>query len=138
MRNLLKRLGEMGKTIIVSSHILPELADVCNKIGIIHRGVMDINGPVSELMERIRRQIVLWVQVAERTEEAGKVLARLSGVEKVQQVDGRWQVTLHESQRQFDHVAAELVGGGFRLTELREEIPSLEAAFMTFTQGIQH
>ena len=64
MRNLLKRLGDMGKTIIVSSHILPELADICNKIGIIHRGVMDINGPVSDLMRRIRRQIVLWIDVA--------------------------------------------------------------------------
>lgn len=138
MRNLLKRLGDMGKTIIVSSHILPELADICNKIGIIHRGVMDINGPVSDLMERIRRQIVLWVQVADRSAELGEVLSRLEGVEQVQGVDGRWKVTLSEAQRQYDHLATELVGRGYRLTEFREEIPSLEAAFMTFTQGIQH
>ncbi|HAC92481.1 MAG TPA: multidrug ABC transporter ATP-binding protein, partial [Planctomycetaceae bacterium] len=47
MRNLLKRLGEMGKTIIVSSHILPELADICNKVGIINRGEMGFNGPIT-------------------------------------------------------------------------------------------
>src|SRR5690606_42143935 len=50
MRNLLKRLGEMGKTIIVSSHILPELADVCNKIGIIDRGRSEEH--TSELQSR--------------------------------------------------------------------------------------
>ena len=46
MRNLLRQLGSLGKTIIVSSHILPELADICNKIGIIDRGVMTVNLPV--------------------------------------------------------------------------------------------
>ena len=50
MRELLRRLGKTGKTIIVSSHILPELADVCNKIGIIDRGVMTVNSAVNDIM----------------------------------------------------------------------------------------
>ena len=52
MRNLLRRLGQMGKSIIVSSHILPELADVCNKIGIIDRGVMTVSATVAEVMKK--------------------------------------------------------------------------------------
>src|SRR5687768_18424525 len=46
MRALLKELRRMGKTILVSSHILPELADICNKIGIIERGELLFNGDV--------------------------------------------------------------------------------------------
>jgi ABC-2 type transport system ATP-binding protein len=137
MRNLLKRLGDMGKTIIVSSHILPELADVCNKIGIIHRGVMDINGPVSDLMQRIRQQVVLWIQVVERQGEARELLAKMPDVHQIEPVDGRLKVTLAEGRGKFDHLASELVKNGFRLTEFREEVPSLEAAFMAFTQGIR-
>ena len=64
MRNLLRRLGNMGKTIIVSSHILPELADICNKIGIIDRGVMNVSGAVTDVMKRLRQNIVLIVRVA--------------------------------------------------------------------------
>ncbi len=56
MRNLLKRLGDSGKTLVVSSHILPELADVCNKIGIIHRGEMKVNAAVADVMKQIRQR----------------------------------------------------------------------------------
>src|SRR5437867_5181808 len=48
MRAVLRRLGQQGKTIMVSSHILPELADMCNKVGIIDKGVMGFNGSVTD------------------------------------------------------------------------------------------
>src|SRR5690606_20246111 len=59
MRNLLRRLGGMGKTIIVSSHILPELADICNKVGIIDRGVMTVNALVADVMKQVRQRTLL-------------------------------------------------------------------------------
>src|SRR5574340_1216524 len=64
VRNVLRRLGEMGKTIIVSSHILPELADICNKIGIIDRGVMTVNAKVVDVLRQVRQRVVLHVEVA--------------------------------------------------------------------------
>ena len=63
MRELLRRLGQTGKTIVVSSHILPELADVCNKFGIIDRGVMTVNSTVGDIMKQIRKQVVLNIMV---------------------------------------------------------------------------
>ena len=54
IRGLLKRLRDMGKTIMVSSHILPELADICNKIGIIELGVLEVNEKVAEVLKRLR------------------------------------------------------------------------------------
>ena len=56
IRGLLKELRNMGKTIMVSSHILPELADICNKVGIIERGELHYNDTVDELMKLVRQR----------------------------------------------------------------------------------
>src|SRR5918999_2970744 len=63
IRALLKELRTMGKTILVSSHILPELADICNKVGIIERGELIVNASVEDVMKQVRRQTVLNVRV---------------------------------------------------------------------------
>src|SRR5262252_3571610 len=73
MRALLKELRKMGKTILVSSHILPELADICNKIGIIERGQLLFDGDVSEALSRVRMQTILHIKV-DRMGEAMKLL----------------------------------------------------------------
>jgi ABC-2 type transport system ATP-binding protein len=74
MRSLLKQLRSMGKTILVSSHILPELADICNKIGIIEQGMLIVNGEVGEVLRQVRPGIVLNVAVSERFDEAASFL----------------------------------------------------------------
>ena len=84
MRNLLKRLGGMGKTIIVSSHILPELADVCNKIGIIDRGVMTHNATVADVMKQVRRRTVLHVDVSTDRPAAAGLIEQQDIVESVE------------------------------------------------------
>src|SRR5579884_1431393 len=65
MRGLLKELRNMGKTILVSSHILPELADICNKIGIIERGALLFDGDVQSAIRQVRQHTVYDVQVAD-------------------------------------------------------------------------
>ena len=82
MRQLLKRLRDMGKTIMVSSHILPELADICNKIGIIERGELLVNARVDDVMHQLREQPVLRVAVADKIDDAGKFIDSLKTVEK--------------------------------------------------------
>ena len=74
IRGLLKELRNMGKTIMVSSHILPELADICNKIGIIERGELLVNSDVAEVMRRVRRQPVLKIGVVTDSDGAAKLL----------------------------------------------------------------
>src|SRR2546423_12202433 len=65
MRNLLKELRKTGKTILVSSHILPELADICNKIGIIERGELLFDGDVQTAIRQVQQHTVLQVAVAD-------------------------------------------------------------------------
>lgn len=136
MRNLLRRLGQMGKTIIVSSHILPELADICNKIGIIDRGVMTVNAAVSEVMRQVRERTVLNIAVKERPESAAALLKKHSSVDVVSMGDGFISVTLCEDVIDYSDLASFLIQRGFQLTLFREEEVNLESAFMALTKGM--
>ncbi|MGV2338918.1 MAG UNVERIFIED_CONTAM: ATP-binding cassette domain-containing protein [Planctomycetaceae bacterium] len=77
IRNLLRRLGQMRKTVIVSSHILPELADVCTRVGMIEKGHMIVDGNVAEVMRKARQRILLHIRVKERTDDAARLLEQL-------------------------------------------------------------
>ena len=135
MRNLLRRLGETGKTIIVSSHILPELADICNKIGIIDRGVMSVNAEVSEVMRQVRERTVLHIKVAAESDRAAKVLEQSPIVDGVEIGDGLLVVTLKQDAADYSELPAALIGAGFKLNMFKEEEVNLESAFMALTKG---
>ncbi len=135
MRELLRRLGQTGKTIVVSSHILPELADVCNKFGIIDRGVMTVNSTVADIMKQIRKQVILNIMVDKDAAAAARVLEQHDDVDKVEMVDEQIIVTLVEGVEDFSHLAGVIVEAGFGLTLLSEEAVDLEKAFMMLTKG---
>src|SRR5271168_4941754 len=88
IRTLLKQLRDLGKTIMISSHILPELADICNKIGIIEQGCLLVNGEVTEVMKQVRTDIVLNIAVSERMADAAGMLEGQPEVESVQDKNG--------------------------------------------------
>jgi ABC-2 type transport system ATP-binding protein len=136
MRALLKELRSMGKTILVSSHILPELADICNKIGIIERGQLQYDGGVQEALARVRPHAVLQIKVRERQDEAVKRLDGHPDIQKLEERDGMIVATLNEGVTDASFVADLLVGAGFKLVQLREEEVNLETAFMRLTKGI--
>jgi ABC-2 type transport system ATP-binding protein len=136
IRALLKRLGTMGKTIMVSSHILPELADICNKVGIIERGVLQVNAEVAEVMKQVRRQTVLNIGVAGNAEVAARLLEGHELVERVEAGDKYLTVTLANGQTDYSDLATLLITAGHKLTLLREEELNLETAFMALTKGI--
>src|SRR5215470_9078956 len=80
MRELLKELRRMGKTILISSHILPELADLCNKVGIIERGELLFAGTVEAALRKAAIGQVLHVAVAERNADAANILRQTPGI----------------------------------------------------------
>ena len=136
MRNLLRRLGQTGKTIVVSSHILPELADICNKIGIIDRGVMNVNSEVTEVIKQVRSKTVLHINVAENLDAAAKLLDESEIVEDVSQGDGHLVVSLKDVAEDYSTLPTQLIESGFKLTLFREEDVNLESAFMALTRGV--
>jgi ABC-2 type transport system ATP-binding protein len=136
MRALLKELRAMGKTILVSSHILPELADICNKIGIIEQGCLLVNGEVSDVMKQVRTDIVLNIAVADRMADAAGWLENQPEVDDVQQKNGVLVVKLNEGVNQFSFLANRLIEHGYELTLFKEDEINLETAFMHLTKGI--
>jgi ABC-2 type transport system ATP-binding protein len=138
MRGLLKELRNMGKTILVSSHILPELADICNKIGIIERGKLLFDGDVESAIRRVRQHMVYDVAVTDGVDGSAKTqLESHPDVLKVEFKDHDiMRVTLNDGVNDGSFIADTLVKNGFRLKMLREEEIDLEDVFMAITKGI--
>lgn len=137
MRAALRRLGQQeGKTIIISSHILPELADLCNKVGIIDRGVMNVNATVADVMKQVRRQTILHIEVVGDNQAAAKLLAGQAGVEAVDVKAGQIVVRMQPGMDDYTLLPTALVQAGYRIKLFREEELNLETAFMTLTKGL--
>ncbi len=136
IRNLLKRLGQLKKTIIVSSHILPELADVCNKVGIIEKGILFANGHVSEVMQQVRQAIILNIRVQAETDRAAKMLEQHDQVASLKIDDGTMIVTLKQGILDYSDIPSQIIAANFKLTLFREEELNLETAFMELTKGL--
>jgi len=109
---------------------------MCNKIGIIERGELLWNEDVNELIKKVRRQIVLHIQVAGDQTAAAKLIEQHGGVDKVDLSGGEMVVTLKEDVRDYSELATMLVSGGHKLTMLKEDELNLEGAFMALTKGI--
>jgi ABC-2 type transport system ATP-binding protein len=136
IRNLLKKLGELKKTVIVSSHILPELADVCTRVGMIEKGNLIIDGYVDEVMRKARQQIMLQIRVKENLEKAAALLQKHELVSHVDIVKGTIDATLKADTFDYSSLPTLLITEGFQLTLFREEEVNLETAFMSLTKGL--
>ena len=132
----------MGKTIIISSHILHELADICNMVAIIERGELIYAGGVRDIMQKVVSGTVVQVTVEDRAKEAAEMLAKAPGIAKatVVQLEGqrpRIDVVLDSANPPpVSDLPARLVTGGFRLLSMHEEPVNLETAFMRLTKGM--
>jgi ABC-2 type transport system ATP-binding protein len=139
MRELIKRLRRENKTIMVSSHILPELADICNKIGIIERGKLIFNGTVDEAIRQVRGNFVFTLSVGpERNDEAAKMIAGYAEVESVKPDPkaATLDVRLKDGFEDGSFLPERLIRDGFRLKSFKEKEVNLENVFMEITKGI--
>jgi ABC-2 type transport system ATP-binding protein len=137
IRNLLKRLGEMNKTIIVSSHILPELADVCTRVGMIEKGIMIVDGYVDEVMRKAREALLLQIRVTGDAEKAARFIEQHDGIAAVSVKKETINVTLKKDVLDYSFLPSALVQAGYQITLFREEEVNLETAFMELTKGKQ-
>ena len=136
MRELLKELHRMGKTILISSHILLELADLCNKVGIIEQGELKFIGTIQDILDQARTGVVVHVAVAERLQQAAQTIKDIPGITDIQLENAHIRVTLDAKQNDVSQIALKLVNNGFKLTRLEEEKVNLEVAFMRLTKGL--
>ncbi|MBI4563776.1 MAG: ABC transporter ATP-binding protein [Planctomycetes bacterium] len=135
IRALLKELRRMGKTVLISSHILADLADLCNRIGLIEKGKLLYAGGLDEAMKQVQSDDVWRVEVFDDLERAKQILERQPFVESVAAADGQLKVKLHSGYRDVHLLPQVLMQEGLRLRMFKLEEASLEDAFLKLTLG---
>jgi ABC-2 type transport system ATP-binding protein len=135
MMAILQELQRLGKTIIISSHILSELQTLCNRVAIIERGKLIYAGPVQGVRDQMAAGLVVWVKVASESNKAIELLKGRSEVAEAVAVDGRIKVTMINHDVDHGFVADTLVHGGLKLTGLQEDELGLEEVFLRVTRG---
>src|SRR5437868_6023059 len=135
MMAILQELQRLGKTIIISSHILSELQNLCNRVAIIERGKLIYSGPVQGVRDQMSTGRVVWVRVASEQSKAIELLKSNPSISNVEAVDGDLKVTFNAHDVDHSVIADVLVHGGAKLIELREDELGLEEVFMRVTRG---
>jgi len=134
---LLKELRRMGKTILISSHILSELADTCTAIGIIERGQLLMHGSIEDVYRRIRRNRIIDIRVHDDTQQlALQVIRNDPAVRDLQVERERITVELEGGDETVANLHDQLVLHRIRLRSFHDKDPTLEDVFMLVTKGL--
>jgi len=137
VKDLIKGLGDMGLVILISSHILPELADICDTVGILDRGVLLAQGPVDKVLRQIRRSRLVELQVLDDPKGAIEMLSRMekpAGMANVRLDDGKIHFEWAANQEDLADLLATIVDKGFRVQSFKEVPLSLEEAYIELMQ----
>lgn len=143
MRQILLRLAGLGKTLIVTSHILPELARICDEVAILHRGRLEAYGSLQDIMRSVSQKRTIEVQVEGEEEverAAGLVRESIEPGEEVSASPSeavvRFQTALPEHE--LGGLLASLVASQVPVTQFREIPADLEDAFLSVTRNSSH
>lgn len=132
---ILQELQRLGKTIIISSHILSELQSLCNRVAIIEKGRLIYAGPVQGVRQQMLPGRILVVRVTTEPQQALELLRTRPEVTQAEMEDDHLRITLADHATDASIVADTLVRGGAKLVELREDEFGLEDVFLHVTRG---
>ena len=135
MRELLRELGSMGKTILVSSHILTELGELCDSIGIIERGRLVASGPLDEIRRQIHQERSLRIKVLSEPSQAKAILCDQPGVGEIYDENGFLEVDFHGDDEAAANLLESLLNAGIRVSSFAEITSDLEEVFLKLTKG---
>jgi ABC-2 type transport system ATP-binding protein len=136
VKALLKELRKMGKTILISSHILSELADCCTSIGIVERGQLLMHGPIESVYRNIRRNRIVEVRFVEN-QDAGISILRSDPTLRGIDIDGnRATAEFETDDAGLAALLNQLVQAGVKMKSFYDKDPTLEDVFMLVTKGL--
>jgi ABC-2 type transport system ATP-binding protein len=138
IRELLRELKRMGKTIMISSHILSELEEICDHVGIIEHGRLVFSGTLEEIRPRLGIESKVRVRVANQQDKAIELLSALPQVRQVQALANEIAVTFHEGQHANGIIARTLVQADLDIISIQPERLKLDDAFLQLTKGMVH
>lgn len=136
VKALLKELRRMGKTILISSHILTELADCCTSIGIIERGQLLMHGPIAEVYRRIRGNRVIQVKFVRSMDVGLSVIRSSPHCRDIQVEDHQASIELETDDAGVAQLLDQLIANKVGIRSFAEKEPTLEDVFMMVTKGL--
>jgi ABC-2 type transport system ATP-binding protein len=135
VKALLKELRQMGKTILISSHILTELADWCTSIGIIERGKLLMQGTIEEVYRRIHRNRIIQIKFLDKMEVGVSIIRSLPETQDVRVEDHSVTIELAADKDKVAALLEALVAADVKMHSFAEKEPTLEDVFMLVTKG---
>lgn len=135
MMAILQELQRLGKTIIISSHILSELQTLCNRVAIIEKGKLIYSGPVQGARGQMATNPIYWAQVQGDSASAIEILKARPEISEAAAVDGQIKITFASAEIDPALVPEALVRAGIRLTGYWEDELGLEEVFLRVTRG---
>lgn len=135
MKELLLNLKSMGKTIVISSHILSELSEMCNSIGIMNKGKLVTAGKIEDVMEQVFGSNRLVISVSSDMEFAERLVKEQAGI-RVESVGEKEIRLVHSlSEEEIAQLIARMIGAGVTVTGFHKQEGNLETLFMELTGG---
>ena len=136
VKALLKELRRMGKTILISSHILTELADCCTSIGIIERGQLLMHGPIDEVYNKIRGNQIMEANFGEGLDQGLSIIRSNPDVRDIQVDGSKIQIEFNSSDYNPSVLLKQLIEAGVEVRNFGRKEPNLEDVFMMVTKGL--
>ena len=135
MRELLKELQSMGKTILISSHILHELAQFCSHIGIMEQGRVVACGPLQEIYRTLALDRAIHIGLVGPAAPWLEAIRGIPGVASADELPDRLMVRLREGELSPEDLLASILASGARVRMFQPDAVDMETAFMKLTEG---
>ncbi len=135
IRELLKELRSMGKTVLISSHILHELSELCTCIGIVEAGKMVAEGSLTDIYEQLGVRRTVHVQVEDPAEELARDIGAIEGVDGVDRQVDRFAISIDEQKLSATELHDRIHALGARIFMFQPEAMDMETVFMKLTEG---
>ncbi|GMQ61823.1 ABC transporter ATP-binding protein [Vallitalea maricola] len=134
LKKILCTLIDMGKTVIISSHILSELSEVCTSIGIINKGEIVISGNVEEVTNKVYNNKVLEIEVSDSPDKAETVLKEIDFVQDINPTGNKLEVSINGDNEQIKKLLKQLVIRDVPVITLNKKTQNLEDIFLEVTK----
>lgn len=137
MKGILKALRDMKKTILISSHILPELAELCTKIGVIEKGKLVYSGEIQDIMRRITGKTILKITMLSGVEKAVKLLREQPLVDEISGEGNTLEVSFSGNDKEMAGLLKLLISHDISVLTFSKEEGNLEEVFMEVTKNAE-
>ncbi len=137
MRDILRTLKKMGKTILISSHILPELAEMCDEIGVIDNGRLIAHGSVAEIQDKLRGERVITIRLTGPLDSTIAFFEEDPFVSNIERLDANDGITFSYKGTEEDQVILlkRAIMNNVPILSFMEHVTNLEDVFMEITKG---